>query len=341
VRKFNLLKAKLVQIKFFVKKHPILFKLAKFLLKFFPKKMAEKIRKINIPDQKGQNNISANCIICGSERLLASTRTQEYRGVVYTIAHCQNCGVSFTLPLPTDELLNLVYTEDFNYQWYKDYTEFKLIDAGERVEELKEFLASPILDYGGGIGYFAEKCRASGYRADLYDPYTLNKPLCGKYSTICSFHALEHSNNPAGFLRELKSFLEENGRLIIAVPNAAGIGYRRDFYSWVWSQPPITHILHFTKKSLSILLIDLGFEVEKVIFNDRWDANYAADVLMKEQTTYFGSQWSVHIGDELLRGESVKIDGEYRNLCNKISSLISLDDEDRAELMIVARLKGT
>jgi hypothetical protein len=61
-----------------------------------------------------------------------------------------------------------------------------------------------------------------------------------------------------------------------------------------------------------------------------------ADVLLKDRTAYFDGR--VYAGNIKLREESVKMDGDYRNLCNQISSLIKMDDKERAELMLIARM---
>jgi hypothetical protein len=332
------LKLRLIWVKGLIKKCLPLFKAAKILMRFFPERIKKHLRGLKIPweEHESPQNAAANCLICGGGISVCFKKTQKFKGITHTIAYCQDCDFYFTYPLPSDDVLSEFYTNNFNYQWYKDYTEYKSLDAEERRKELKEYLASPVLDYGGGMGYFAERCRKNGYTAELYDPYTLNELSYIKYRTICCFHVLEHSNNPQKFLKTVKGFLEKNGKLIIAVPNAGGIGYRQDFYGWVWSQPPITHIMHFSEKSLSMLLVKMGFEIEQVIYNDRWDANYVADVLLKERTAYFGDR--AHAGNKKLRKESVEMDGDYRNLCNKISSLIKTDDRERAELMIIAKL---
>ena len=113
---------------------------------------------------------------------------------------------------------------------------------------------------------------------NLEDTFFLEK----RFNIITAFHVLEHVPFPGKFLDKCLSLLEEGGVLILAVPNDVDSFWARlrrifrIFGSKKYSKytslglPMLTlddsteevHLSHFTKKSLSTLLSDRGFEVE-------------------------------------------------------------------------------
>jgi len=214
-------------------------------------------------------------------------------GVLYHLEKCANCHTIFTSPVPSDETLNDLYKTSFNYNWYKDHYYAKLCDCRTRVKEYSNLLGNRVLDYGGGLGYFSRAVSEAGRESMTYDPYTTPEFSSDvKWDTIVLLHALEHSNNLDSTLSQIKELLTKGGRVIIAVPNSEGLGYQKQGKDWVWAQPPLLHIFHFTAKGLTALLSRYGFSNIDVKYMDRWDANTYCDIYNVDITRKMDSAWN-------------------------------------------------
>ena len=90
--------------------------------------------------------------------------------------------------------------------------------------------------------------------ADLFQP----PPELAAYrgwatDAVCS-EVLEHVDSPVDFLKAARPYLAENARLIVTVPGGPMSAFDRH----------IGHRQHFTRESISRVLFDGGFEVERV-----------------------------------------------------------------------------
>ena len=95
-----------------------------------------------------------------------------------------------------------------------------------------------------------------------------------KYDVITMFHVLEHVPYQVKILKELKSKLSKNGKIIIEVPNA------QDFLLWFddlkdfkkftfWSE----HLVLHTENSLRKILKTSGFKRIKIEYYQRYNFN--------------------------------------------------------------------
>jgi len=233
------------------------------------------------------------CYICQNKKI-SQMDGHEYKAIggIYRLYECACCGAAFTMPLPSDSILEQFYNDSFNYDWYRDHYSAKLKDCRMRVQEYRELLGNKVLDYGGGMGYFAKAVTESGREAITYDPYAANISLgVTKWDSVVSLHALEHSNNLNSTIQNMKNHLKPGGNIILAVPNYSGLGYRTMGMGWVWAQPPILHLFHFTAQSLIVLLEKHGFINIRVSYHDRWDANTYCDIGNVDKTRAMDGQW--------------------------------------------------
>ena len=210
----------------------------------------------------------------------------------YHLVRCVECESIFTDPIPSDETLKKLYATGFDYRWYQDHYGAKLLDCQNRVAEYKEYLGKRVLDFGGGLGYFSQVARSAGYESITYDPYVENKQIPNKdWDTIVSLHVLEHSNNLDHTLSLIKDCLTQGGNLILVVPNAKSEGYKKLDMNWVWAQPPLLHLFHFTAKGLKALLQRNGFNIQNISYHERWDANLYTDLEKVEEYQKFDLEW--------------------------------------------------
>jgi SAM-dependent methyltransferase len=234
------------------------------------------------------------CTLCSGETVALADENRKFFGRNWEIAKCAVCHSASTSPLPDDDLLREVYRTCFSYDWYRDHYPAKSRDARQRLDEYRHLLGERVLDFGGGVGYFSEAARAAGYLSTTYDPFTTGAMVQrAAWDTVVALHVLEHANDLDRVCLQMKDFLAPGGRLLLAVPNFSGRGYRELGMGWVWAQPPLIHIHHFTSAGLHALLQRHGFVDIQVSHHERWDANNYCDVEHARLYAFLGRLWSM------------------------------------------------
>lgn len=217
----------------------------------------------------------------------------DLQGQQYKLVLCPSCGCAFTSPMPDNDMLNCLYQAHFDYRWYDDHFQAKVRDCIIRLSEYEGLLGKRVLDFGGGRGYFSQVAREAGYKSATYDPYAGSGELEEKeWDTIVSLHMLEHANDLDATISLMKGFLAEGGNLVLAVPNFHCKGFKELGMKWVWAQPPLLHLYHFTADGLSKLLTRHGFTKIRVSYHERWDANLYADLEKVDKYRKLDAAWS-------------------------------------------------
>jgi SAM-dependent methyltransferase len=234
------------------------------------------------------------CTVCaiGAPR---SYGEQEWdiKGSKFRLAVCTSCGSIFTDPLPDDATLQNLYERDFDYRWYQDHYEAKLCDSRIRVNEYRNTMGSRVLDFGGGLGYFSAACEEQGFESRTFDPfYDRDSDIEPGWDTLVALHVLEHANNLDALVEKMKGLLKPGGNVILAVPNLRSRGYQELGMAWVWAQPPLLHIFHFTAAGLRALLARHGFRDLRISYHERWDANLYTDLEQVDRFRKLDAAWS-------------------------------------------------
>jgi SAM-dependent methyltransferase len=244
--------------------------------------------------------------------------------------------------MPDDAVLTRVYDECFSYQWYQDHYGAKSRDCRERIGEYRPFLGKKVLDFGGGLGYLSAALRNEGYQSITYDPFCRkDDEKVGSWDTVIALHVLEHANDPDRTVKEIKGLISDGGRLILAVPNAGGKGYRERGMAWVWAQPPLIHTIHFTAIGLTSLLERHGFVIESVSFAERWDANLCTDLERVKLHSWLDAAWSRQPwhGYSLYRKGCAFLSSRFRIMgLRKARKGFDPANGEYSELQVVARL---
>lgn len=215
-------------------------------------------------------------------------------GQYYQLSKCQACGSVFTVPPPSDTTLENFYRTSFDYRWYQDHYGAKLRDCRIRIQEYGPHIGKRVLDFGGGLGYFSKAASESGLESSTCDPYVNAEITCeSQWDCVVALHALEHSNNLDRTISQIKSILAPGGKVIIAVPNFECLGYQVLGMRWVWAQPPLVHIFHFTASGMKMLLARHGFSDIDVSYHERWDANLISDLKHHARQQYLDSLWGL------------------------------------------------
>ncbi|MEM9649738.1 MAG: class I SAM-dependent methyltransferase, partial [Bacteroidota bacterium] len=158
-----------------------------------------------------------------------------------------------------------------------------------------------LLDFGAGTGDFLLAARKQGYTVKGVEPndkargkaaqkdIVLSKTATelkgGKFDVITLWHVLEHLPRLDDQISQLKSLLENQGVLLVAVPNYKS--YDAVHYKKYWAAYDVPrHLWHFSRTSISKLFEKHGMEVVAIrpmIF----DSFYVS--LLSEK--YKGNKW--------------------------------------------------
>ncbi|MCL2472683.1 MAG: class I SAM-dependent methyltransferase [Treponema sp.] len=139
-----------------------------------------------------------------------------------------------------------------------------------------------ILDIGCAIGSLLVRLRDRGWETmgvEISDPqaeYCKTKrnldvrslPLeennfpYGAFNVVLASHLIEHLNEPAAFIREVHRILVPGGLFFVTTPNIASLQAR--LFGSRWRSAIFDHLYLFSVKSLTRMLMENGFTVEKI-----------------------------------------------------------------------------
>jgi 2-polyprenyl-3-methyl-5-hydroxy-6-metoxy-1,4-benzoquinol methylase len=148
-----------------------------------------------------------------------------------------------------------------------------------------------VLECGVSSGYFASLLVRAGLRVDgheldpeagerarkvcervyvgdlnTFDPVELD----GSYDVLLFGDTLEHLPDPAAVLRRLRTHLDDSGALILSIPNVANWAIRLGLLAgrFDYTDRGImdrTHLRFYTQRTLTLMLEDAGFRIERMI----------------------------------------------------------------------------
>ncbi|MFO0518629.1 MAG: class I SAM-dependent methyltransferase [Betaproteobacteria bacterium] len=187
------------------------------------------------------------CNLCQSTEVTVLATQGRDNAPLRTVA-CRACGLVWSDPRPHDA--RRFYSEDYRLEYKGSFVPRpKHVLRAGRVALARLGLIRPllrpglrILDIGSGGGEFAYLLRSLGHQVEGVEPnrgyaefsmreYGLQvhrgfvdevalQP--GRYDLITIWHVLEHTENPAAVLRQLREALAPGGALVVEVPNVEG-----------------------------------------------------------------------------------------------------------------------
>jgi 2-polyprenyl-3-methyl-5-hydroxy-6-metoxy-1,4-benzoquinol methylase len=92
-------------------------------------------------------------------------------------------------------------------------------------------------------------------------PLEENHFPAASFDVVLASHLIEHLNDPAGLVREVRRILVPQGRFIVTTPNIDGFQAR--LFRGRWRSAIFDHLYLFSKKNLRCLLGENGFFIEK------------------------------------------------------------------------------
>ena len=138
----------------------------------------------------------------------------------------------------------------------------------------KKELFSKTLDFGSGDQYFMEQLQRRNHNVFGIDPLKSNisKQVYGSvfdesldsknFSCITAWHSLEHVHELENIIARFHKILDDNGTVIVAVPNYRSLDAR--LYKSFWAAYDVPrHLWHFDKKSIKKVFSNNGFSFIK------------------------------------------------------------------------------
>jgi len=229
------------------------------------------------------------CNICGSSLFKPSLLCEGFSYV-----RCAKCGLVQMNPQPLQDEIKRRYGEgsgqDYlayelaNEKAFLDLALLALNDAGfEKLEEkLLSHNKARVLDVGCATGSLLAALRLRGWETagvEISGPQAeygrLKRNLDLRngrleeirfpdeyFSVVIASHLIEHLNDPASFVGEVYRILASEGHFFVTTPNIAG------FQAWLfkgrWRSAIFDHLYLFSVKTLTRLLKEKGFAIEKI-----------------------------------------------------------------------------
>ena len=138
----------------------------------------------------------------------------------------------------------------------------------------KKELFSKMLDFGSGDQYFIQQLQQRKHNVFGVDPLKpnmskqvydsiFNESLDNKkFSCITAWHSLEHVYELENVIKRFCQILDENGIVIVAVPNYRSFDAK--FYKSFWAAYDVPrHLWHFDKQSIIKVFYNNGFSFIK------------------------------------------------------------------------------
>ncbi|GAA4310135.1 class I SAM-dependent methyltransferase [Pontixanthobacter gangjinensis] len=183
-----------------------------------------------------------------------------------------------------------------------------------------------ILDFGAGTGEFLNKMKSYFWNVEGVEPNKLARDLGilkglnlksdlsqlpkKKFDVISLWHVLEHLPDLEDKIREFENLLDENGILIVAVPNHNS--YDANFYGEYWAAWDVPrHLWHFSREGIESKFQESGFELfqEKALKFDSFYVSLLSEKNKNGSTNPFKAFYRGYISN--LKAQST---GEYSSI---------------------------
>jgi len=222
--------------------------------------------------------ININCPICSFNQTEFLFSVEKFNNS-YSTVKCKNCGLTYINPQP--EKIDLLghYSQHYDYSYMLNNRE-----SGKDRRDIAEIIKlkpkkGRLLDVGCGTGLFllaakkrgwevsgidvsekAIKYGISNFRLPLIPEDLLSLSSDKKYEVITMRHFLEHTTNPEVYIHKANSLLEEDGILLLELPNIKSFAAIISKQVWEWMSPP-AHLFFFSPSTINLLLKKYNFEI--------------------------------------------------------------------------------
>jgi len=249
----------------------------------------------------------------------------------FILTQCKNCGFVFTNPRPTIEEIPPYYKSEDYYSHSDDnksiisgiYNIVRNINIKNKLNLIHKVtkVRGTLLDYGCGAGLFIKYASSQGWLASGIEPNSdaraVSKKLGlsveapefwttiteRKFDVITLWHVLEHLHDIEFVIPKLKSTLNIDGILVVAVPNIDSWDAIKYKENWAAYDVP-RHLYHFNPKTIEKLFGKFGMSIVS-IHPMKYDAYYVSmlsegkSVLAKVKAIVNGLRSNMHAKSDM------------------------------------------
>jgi len=230
--------------------------------------------------------IYSKCPLCQSHKIVSTISLEDYSisKQPFEIWQCTQCNFLFTQNIPDEESIGSYYASE-EYISHSDtkkgivnrlYHIVRKIMLGKKYRLIKKISSGKtILDIGCGTSYFLNYMKDKDFQPlgieineqtrnfgkqhfglnILHPEKLLRGEINQKFKVITLWHVLEHLYKPKLYLQKIAKILDDDGVLILALPNPDGFDAK--YYKNYWAGYDVPrHIWHFTPRTIDRLLSD-------------------------------------------------------------------------------------
>jgi len=215
--------------------------------------------------------------------------TSQIGSDTFHIVRCGRCSLGIIFPQPSADVLNRYYT----VQYYGEQsTKFiRIIQLLRRlsvekkirtIERMSRHVAGHVLDIGAADGAFLfaikkRKWNTTGLEisdsfrteADHRDINIIVGDLREQhfpdrqYNVVTLWHVFEHVGEPIEYLNEIRRVMNDDGLLVVTLPNIDSWQARLFGRRWFHLDPP-RHLYHYAPSTLQRLFEQQGFNIRRI-----------------------------------------------------------------------------
>ena len=237
-----------------------------------------------------ERHSAKTCHVCGGARFYYLFSAADYR-----LVRCDDCGLVFLNPQPSDDELARIYNADYFLGSNAEKSSqavgvIKQATARLYLSEISRYCgpdSGRLLEIGCGDGDFLVTAQAAGWRVTGVDYSATacekarqrlkhDEVFCGELQTasleaeqfdLCVISdVIEHVRSPMDFLKEIYGLLKPGGVLFIATPSIGSWSAR--LMRQKWMEFKAEHLTYFDPQTLQTALFKSNFR--EVIVEPGW-----------------------------------------------------------------------
>ena len=241
------------------------------------------------------------CPLCrgNRRRVVLDVAGRGPTGRTYSLVQCMDCTLRYTIPVPTVEEFERLYSSDYYVSGdacvrTPDFARVLLQRSILNRNRTALLGRSPgrVLDVGCGNGEFLLYLKQRGWLAYGTDVSAAACELARRkgievrmgelrsarypgrfFDVVMLSHVLEHVLDPPDELAEVRRVLADDGILVVQVPNSDSWTFRLCRSAWYPLDVP-RHLQHFTPRTLELVLTRAGFSSARRWNFHHWDFTY-------------------------------------------------------------------